>query len=51
MNTAMYTDPATQQNLRLLEERGVRVIDPAEGRLACGDVGKGKMAEPAEIVS
>lgn len=51
MNTAMYTDPATQQNLRLLEERDVRVIDPAEGRLACGDVGKGKMAEPAKIVS
>lgn len=50
MNTAMYEDEATQENLRLLSERGVIIAEPAEGRLACGDVGKGKMAEPVDIV-
>lgn len=50
MNTAMYEDAATQENLRILSERGVHIVEPAEGRLACGDVGKGKMAEPVDIV-
>ncbi len=50
MNTAMYEDEATAENLALLRERGVIVIEPASGRLACGDFGKGKMAEPYEIV-
>jgi phosphopantothenoylcysteine decarboxylase/phosphopantothenate--cysteine ligase len=50
MNTAMWNHPATQANLALLRERGVRVIDPDAGPLACGEVGAGRMAEPAEIV-
>lgn len=50
MNTAMYEDAATQENLRILSERGVHIVEPSEGRLACGDVGKGKMAEPVDIV-
>ena len=50
MNTAMYEHPATQTNLRVLRERGVEILEPDSGRLACGDVGKGKMAEPAQIV-
>lgn len=50
MNTAMYEDEATQSNMKLLAERGVVFCDPSVGRLACGDVGKGKMAEPHEIV-
>ena len=49
MNTAMYEDAATQENLRTLEERGVILVSPEVGRLACGDVGKGKMAEPKDI--
>lgn len=50
MNTAMYLDAATQENLAILRERGVEVVEPGTGRLACGDVGKGRMAEPDEIV-
>lgn len=50
MNTAMYEDEATVSNLRILRSRGVVVIEPATGRLACGDTGKGKMAEPTDIV-
>ena len=49
MNTAMYEDAVTQENLRTLEERGVILVSPEVGRLACGDVGKGKMAEPKDI--
>ena len=50
MNTAMYEDPATQRNMRVLAESGVVFCDAQTGRLACGDVGKGKMAEPCDIV-
>lgn len=50
MNTHMLTHPAVQENLRTLEARGVRVVDPGDGYLACGWVGKGRLAEPAEIV-
>lgn len=46
MNTRMYENPVTQDNIHKLEEYGVEVIEPASGRLACGDVGKGKMVEP-----
>ncbi len=49
MNTRMYENPATQANLKLLAERGFRILDPAVGELACGVSGKGKMAEPEEI--
>ncbi|MBC7246657.1 MAG: bifunctional phosphopantothenoylcysteine decarboxylase/phosphopantothenate--cysteine ligase CoaBC [Actinobacteria bacterium] len=50
MNTAMYRHPATQENLRKLRERGVRVVGPESGDLACGEEGEGRMAEPARIV-
>ncbi len=49
MNTAMYDDEATQENIARLKERGVMFVEPGVGRLACGDTGRGKMAEPAEI--
>ena len=46
----MYAHITTQQNLRTLAERGVAIIEPAAGELASGLVGKGRMAEPEEIV-
>jgi phosphopantothenoylcysteine decarboxylase/phosphopantothenate--cysteine ligase len=49
MNTAMWLHPATQANLATLRERGVHVIEPGDGRLACGTVGPGRMAEPLAI--
>lgn len=49
MDLDMYAHPATQQNLRTLTGRGVRIVEPAEGELASGLTGKGRMAEPAEI--
>jgi phosphopantothenoylcysteine decarboxylase/phosphopantothenate--cysteine ligase len=51
MNTAMLMHPATQQNLETLQHRGVHMIAPGSGMLACGDVGPGRMAEPEEIVA
>lgn len=50
MNVAMYNSEANQNNLRLLKERGVYIVEPTEGPLACGDIGKGRMEEPAEII-
>jgi phosphopantothenoylcysteine decarboxylase/phosphopantothenate--cysteine ligase len=50
MNSAMWSHPATQHNLKLLAERGVHVIQPGSGRLACGEVGAGRMAEPEAIL-
>ena len=50
METGMWGNPATQANVETLEERGVHIIGPAEGRLASGDIGLGRMVEPAEIV-
>ncbi|TDJ45803.1 MAG: bifunctional phosphopantothenoylcysteine decarboxylase/phosphopantothenate--cysteine ligase CoaBC [Gammaproteobacteria bacterium] len=49
MNQAMWKNPATQDNLAILRGRGVRFIGPAEGEQACGDVGPGRMTEPADI--
>ena len=49
MNTRMWEHPATQANLALLRERGAVVVGPREGELAEGEVGVGRMAEPAEI--
>ena len=46
MNTNMYTNPITQDNLKLCEHYGMHVISPAVGYLACGDTGAGKMPEP-----
>lgn len=50
MNCNMYEDEATQKNMRTLRERGAMFCYSAIGLLACGDVGKGRMAEPIEIV-
>ena len=46
MNTRMYENPVTQDNLERLKKYGWHVITPAAGRLACGDTGTGKMPEP-----
>lgn len=50
MNTAMFKNPVTQDNMRKLSEYGVEVIAPASGRLACGDTGEGKMPEPDTLL-
>jgi phosphopantothenoylcysteine decarboxylase/phosphopantothenate--cysteine ligase len=49
MNVNMWEHPATQANLEILRQRGVRVVDPGAGSLACGMVGVGRMAEPDAI--
>ena len=50
MHTEMWEHPAVQDNLATLRRRGVHVVEPGEGRLAGGDVGAGRLAEPADIV-
>lgn len=50
MNTRMWEAPATRANVAVLSERGVHVIGPGEGFLACRAFGKGRMAEPDEIL-
>lgn len=50
MNTRMYKNPVTQDNMKTLEKYGIKVITPATGYLACGDTGEGKMPEPEEIL-
>ena len=50
MNTNMYENPVTQDNLNTLRHYGWDVIEPASGRLACGAVGKGKMPEPEDLL-
>ena len=50
MNTAMWENPVTQDNIALLQKYGWEVIPPASGRLACGAVGAGKLPEPEVIV-
>jgi phosphopantothenoylcysteine decarboxylase/phosphopantothenate--cysteine ligase len=50
MHTEMWEHPAVQENLATLRRRGVHVVAPAVGRLAGGDVGAGRLAEPDEIV-
>ena len=49
MNTRMYENPVTQDNIRKLEEYGMTIAHPTSGHLACGDIGKGKMLEPEEL--
>lgn len=51
MNTNMWEHPATQRNALLLRERGVFVVEPGTGELACGDYGSGRMADPDSIVA
>ncbi|MFZ5352635.1 MAG: bifunctional phosphopantothenoylcysteine decarboxylase/phosphopantothenate--cysteine ligase CoaBC [Bacillota bacterium] len=50
MNVNMYENPIVQRNIEALKALGYIFAEPGAGRLACGDIGKGKMAEPAEIV-
>lgn len=49
MNTKMFDNPATQDNLKILRARGATIIEPAEGALACGTSGKGRLPEPVEL--
>jgi len=51
MNTDMYNHPAVQENLQKLRSRGVHMVDPTVGLLACHTVGVGRMAEPETIVA
>ena len=51
MNQQMWIHPATQDNCRLLQERGVRLVGPVSGSQACGDTGPGRMTEPADLVA
>jgi phosphopantothenoylcysteine decarboxylase/phosphopantothenate--cysteine ligase len=51
MNTNMWEHPATQRNVSLLRDRGVFVVEPGAGELACGVYGSGRMAEPDSIVA
>lgn len=50
MNTHMLEHPAVRRNIGVLEASGVRFVDPGQGFLACGWIGKGRLAEPEEIV-
>lgn len=49
MNSSMYENSILQENIYKLKNKGYHFIDPIEGRLACGDIGKGKMAEPESM--
>src|SRR5437868_1886819 len=51
MNVEMLKHPATQENLSVLRKRGVRIVEPGTGYLACGMVGAGRLADPEEIVA
>ena len=50
MNNHMWANPAVQANVETLKNRGVQVIGPEEGRLACGASGPGRMSEPRDII-
>ena len=51
MNTAMWEHPATRANVEGLRRRGHIIVGPAEGLLACGEIGPGRMVEPADIAA
>lgn len=51
MHTEMWEHPAVQANISLLRQRGVIIVEPEQGRLAGGDVGKGRLASPERIVA
>jgi phosphopantothenoylcysteine decarboxylase/phosphopantothenate--cysteine ligase len=51
MNTRMWENPAVQRNIETLRQRGVQIVGPATGRLACGTEGPGRMVEPSEILA
>jgi phosphopantothenoylcysteine synthetase/decarboxylase len=50
MNTRMWANPIVQRNVQTLAGLGFRLVGPESGRLACGDVGVGRMAEPGQIM-
>ncbi|HEX7897519.1 MAG TPA: flavoprotein, partial [Planctomycetota bacterium] len=50
MNQRMWEHPATKANVKTLEDRGYRFVDPQKGFLACGHYAKGRLAEPADIL-
>ena len=50
MNTGMYENPVTQDNLEKLRRYGWEIVEPAEGRLACGAEGKGRLPEPEDLL-
>ncbi len=50
MNTGMYLNQATQENIQKLKQRGVTVMSPADGHLACGTSGPGRLPEPQQII-
>ena len=50
MNRVMWANAATQANVATLQQRGVRILGPAAGDQACGEVGPGRMLEPLELV-
>lgn len=50
MNVRMWQHAATQRNVTQLKEDGIRVIEPAEGEMACGEFGPGRLPEPAQII-
>ena len=49
MNTNMYNSPMVQENINCLKDKGINILSPAEGELACGTSGVGRMPEPEEI--
>ncbi len=51
MNVRMWDHPATQRNLKQLQQDGIRFVGPNEGDMACGEYGPGRMSEPLEIVA
>ncbi|MDH4063776.1 MAG: bifunctional phosphopantothenoylcysteine decarboxylase/phosphopantothenate--cysteine ligase CoaBC, partial [Acidobacteriota bacterium] len=51
MNTNMFAHPAVAENLRLLRGRGVHIVEPGSGYLACGWIGKGRLAEPEDVLA
>lgn len=51
MNQQMWLNLATQTNVKVLNERGIRLLGPAEGDQACGEVGPGRMLEPLQIIA
>ena len=51
MNTNMYENPIVQKNISILKELGYKFVEPDSGRLACGDIGKGKLSTPDNIVN
>ncbi len=50
MNDKMWANPAVQANVKFAEKNGIKIVGPAEGRLACGSEGIGRMSEPLEIL-